>query len=44
MLTIISFATLAVRILIEEQFLRKKLKGYDAYTERVRYRLIPFVW
>jgi protein-S-isoprenylcysteine O-methyltransferase Ste14 len=44
MLTIISFATLAVRILIEEQFLREKLKGYDAYTQRVRFRLIPFVW
>lgn len=35
---------LAVRILVEEQFLRRELAGYDAYTERVRYRLIPFVW
>ena len=37
-------AALAVRILIEEQFLRRELKGYDAYTRKVRYRLIPFVW
>ena len=37
-------ATLVVRILVEEQFLRRELSGYDAYTERVRYRLIPFVW
>ena len=36
--------TLAVRILVEEQFLRRELTGYDAYMERVRYRLIPFVW
>ncbi len=35
---------LAVRILVEEQFLRRELAGYDAYTERVRYRLIPFLW
>jgi protein-S-isoprenylcysteine O-methyltransferase Ste14 len=40
----IPIATLVVRIFIEEQFLRRELKGYDAYTERVRYRLIPFLW
>ncbi len=37
-------ATLAVRISVEEQFLRRELAGYDAYTEKVRYRLIPLVW
>ena len=36
--------TLIVRILVEERFLRRELPGYDAYTKRVRYRLIPFVW
>jgi protein-S-isoprenylcysteine O-methyltransferase Ste14 len=35
---------LALRIVIEERFLRRELKGYDTYTERIRYRLIPFVW
>jgi protein-S-isoprenylcysteine O-methyltransferase Ste14 len=35
---------LVVRILVEERFLRGELKGYDAYTEKVRYRLIPFLW
>lgn len=35
---------LAVRILFEERFLKRELKGYDAYTQRVRYRLIPFLW
>ncbi len=35
---------LILRVLVEEQFLRRELKGYDAYTKRVRYRLIPFLW
>jgi protein-S-isoprenylcysteine O-methyltransferase Ste14 len=43
-LAVIPIATLAVRILIEEQFLKRKLTGYEAYTGRVRYRLIPFLW
>ena len=44
LMAIVPIAILAVRILVEEQFLRRELKGYDAYTDRVRYRLIPFVW
>ena len=35
---------LVVRILVEERFLGRELAGYDAYTKRVRYRLIAFVW
>jgi protein-S-isoprenylcysteine O-methyltransferase Ste14 len=35
---------LAMRILIEERFLRRELQGYEAYTERVLYRLIPWLW
>jgi len=44
LLASVPIGTLAVRILVEEQFLRRELKGYDAYTEKVRYRLIPFLW
>jgi len=44
LLASIPIGTLVLRILVEEQFLRRELKGYDAYTERVRYRLIPFLW
>jgi protein-S-isoprenylcysteine O-methyltransferase Ste14 len=44
LLASVPIATLAVRILVEEQFLKRKLAGYDAYTQRVRYRLIPFLW
>ncbi len=32
------------RIKHEEAFLLKKLAGYDAYTEKVKYRLVPFLW
>jgi protein-S-isoprenylcysteine O-methyltransferase Ste14 len=35
---------LMLRIMIEEKYLRRELIGYDAYTKRVRYKLIPHVW
>ena len=44
LLASIPIGTFVVRILVEQQFLRRELAGYNAYTERVRYRLIPFVW
>ncbi len=44
LLAIVPIGILVARIRFEEQFLRRELKGYDAYMERVRYRLIPFVW
>jgi len=44
LLTLVPIGALVVRILIEEQFLRRELKGYDTYTEKVRYRLVPFLW
>ena len=44
MLASVPSGMLVGRILIEEEFLRRELKGYDAYTEKVRHRLIPFLW
>jgi protein-S-isoprenylcysteine O-methyltransferase Ste14 len=41
---LVPIGILAVRIAFEERFLRQYLEGYNAYTEKVRYRLIPFVW
>ena len=35
---------LAVRILDEEKMLRQELTGYPEYTQKVRYRLVPYVW
>jgi protein-S-isoprenylcysteine O-methyltransferase Ste14 len=28
----------------EEKFLRAHLSGYEEYRQKVRYRLIPFIW
>lgn len=35
---------IAKRIKGEEQFLEKELPGYREYKEKVKYRLIPFIW
>jgi protein-S-isoprenylcysteine O-methyltransferase Ste14 len=40
----VPIATVVLRIVFEERFLRRELRGYIAYTERVRYRLIPRLW
>jgi protein-S-isoprenylcysteine O-methyltransferase Ste14 len=44
LLAIVPIVVLAVRSVFEEQFLKRELRGYEAYTEKVRYRLIPFIW
>jgi len=35
---------IAKRIKAEEHFLQKELEGYAEYQQKVKYRLIPFVW
>lgn len=35
---------IAIRIKGEEELLEKELKGYKEYKQKVRYRMIPFVW
>ncbi len=35
---------IAKRIKHEEEFLEKELDGYREYKQKVKYRLIPFVW
>jgi len=37
-------AIIAKRIRSEEAFLRENLAGYSGYCEKVRFRLIPFIW
>lgn len=44
LVALVPIALLAVRIAIEEAFLRRELAGYAAYAERVRARLVPGVW
>jgi len=35
---------LVLRLLDEERFLAKNLPGYTEYCQRVRYRLVPYIW
>ena len=39
LVAVVPAGLLVVRILFEERFLKRELPGYDAYTQRVRYRL-----
>jgi protein-S-isoprenylcysteine O-methyltransferase Ste14 len=41
---ILLIVVLAARILTEEQVLQQELKGYDDYTKKTKYRLIPCIW
>ncbi len=38
------FAAIVWRLLDEEKFLEKNLPGYTNYRQKVRFRLIPFIW
>jgi protein-S-isoprenylcysteine O-methyltransferase Ste14 len=44
LLTIPCFAILVWRLLDEEKTLRRDLRGYTEYTQKVRFRLIPYLW
>ena len=35
---------IAKRIKLEEEFLQRELEGYCQYMQRVKYRLMPFIW
>ena len=35
---------ISVRLLDEEKLLTKELAGYSEYKQKVKYRLIPFIW
>ena len=35
---------IAIRIHGEEEFLEKELEGYAEYKQKVKYRLIPYIW
>lgn len=41
---VIVLPALAWRILDEEKLLKKDLSGYIEYTQKVRYRLVPYMW
>ena len=35
---------LLIRTVAEDRFLKKNLKGYSAYADTVRYRMVPGIW
>lgn len=37
-------AVIVIRIINEEKLLTAELDGYKEYKERVKYRIIPFIW
>ena len=37
-------AIIIVRLKDEEDLLTKELPGYEAYKQKVKYRIIPFIW
>jgi protein-S-isoprenylcysteine O-methyltransferase Ste14 len=41
---VLTIPALAWRILDEEKLLKKDLPGYIEYTQKVRYRLVPYLW
>ena len=41
---LLSAPALVWRILDEEKLLKRELPGYAAYAQKVRYRLIPYIW
>jgi protein-S-isoprenylcysteine O-methyltransferase Ste14 len=43
-LIIAFFPVLVWRLLDEERFLHQNLPGYTAYTQKVRCRLLPYIW
>ncbi|ADO49784.1 methyltransferase family protein [[Enterobacter] lignolyticus] len=38
------FPVLAWRLIDEEEFLKENLPGYTEYMQKVRYRLVPYIW
>lgn len=44
MLMLLYIPVIALRIRNEEQVLERELNGYAEYKQRVRYKVIPFIW
>ncbi len=41
---ILAMACLLLRTVLEDRTLRQELSGYEAYTRKVHYRLLPGIW
>lgn len=43
-IAVIVIAVIAIRTYLEDSMLRKELAGYSEYVNKIKYRLIPFIW
>jgi protein-S-isoprenylcysteine O-methyltransferase Ste14 len=41
---LIAVVAYALKANLEDDYLAKQLPGYEAYRQRVKYRLVPGVW
>lgn len=41
---IFGIGIIAIRTNLEDHYLQNELNGYKTYTEKVRWRILPFVW
>lgn len=41
---VLGIGVVALRTSLEDRFLQDNLDGYKAYTERIRWRLLPYIW
>ena len=41
---VLSTVCLIIRTALEDRTLQKELSGYEVYTHKVRYRLLPGLW
>ena len=44
LILMVQIPMLVIRILDEEKLLEKDLPGYREYEQKVRYRLVPYLW
>lgn len=42
--SILLILVIVARLLDEERFLKANLSGYEEYSQKVRYRLVPLIW
>ena len=40
----VSVVLIVVRTYLEDSFLEKQLPGYSAYSQKTKYRIVPFIW
>ena len=43
-ISVVGLFALVGRIIGEEKTLVEELEGYEGYRNKVKYRLVPFVW